>query len=99
MDRKVRQVMNTARGKENPPHYVARIVVERVDFLEIETRNGMAGGKSAEVKRVVTELATNVIKTNSLASLVDKVGAHLHLIEDLDSIDPVRRPGTRSSES
>lgn len=91
--------MSTTRGKENPPHYVARIVVERVDFIEIEARSPMGGTQVNETKRVVTELATNVVKANTLETLVGKVGAHLQLIEDLDSIDPIRLKGARPSES
>lgn len=77
-------------------HYVARIVVERVDHNPTEARDGMVGTKRVSLERTVTELASFTPKNNTLEGLVDKVGAHLHLIEDIDALDAVRMKGTRS---
>ena len=83
---------------EESSHYVARIVVERVDHKEVETRNGMGGSKMMELKRTVTELATLTVKTDGIEALKDKVGAHMALVDEIVAVDPVKPRGTRSSE-
>lgn len=81
---------------ESTTHYVARIVVERIDHKPVEQT--FQGSKKWVSDRTVTELGTFTPKNNTLDGLVDKVGAHLHLIEDIDALDAVRLKGTRSSE-
>jgi hypothetical protein len=76
-------------------HYVTRITIERVDHRRVETRNGIAGAKTEEAKRTVTELSTFTLKADSLTGLVEKAGKHLDLVEDIDATDAVRPKGTR----
>lgn len=86
-------------SSENPLHFVARIVVERVDFVEIEARSGMGMAKTNEMKRIVTELASLTLKSDALYALVEKTNKHLDLVDDIAGRDPVRSKGVRSSDS
>lgn len=83
---------------EESSHYVARIVVERVDHKLIETYGGVGNSKIREPKRTVTELTALTLKSDELDALVERVGKHLALVEDIESVDPVKPRGTRSSE-
>jgi hypothetical protein len=89
----------TSNAPEPTTHYVARIVIERVDHRQVETRNGIGVGKIMEPKRTVTELATLTLKSDELNTLVTKVGMHLELVEEIEAVDPVRPKGVRSSGS
>lgn len=74
-------------------HYVTRIVIERVDHKPVQ--HTFHGDKKWVSDRAVTELAVITLKADSLASLVEKAGKHLDLVEDIDATDVVRPKGTR----
>lgn len=81
---------------EPTTHYVARIVVERVDQKPYE--DTFNGHKIWKLNRVVTEVTTLTLKSDSLVDLVSKTGKHLDLVEDINATDPVKPRGTRSGE-
>lgn len=78
-------------------HYVARLVIERVDYLDVK-RNTPAAHLSTAVddaKRVVTQLASLTIRDDSLTGIITKVPKHLELIDDIDAVDPEKPKGSR----
>lgn len=81
---------------EQTTHYVARVVVERVDQKPYEDM--FNGHKIWKMNRVVTEVTSLTVKSDGLVDLIAKTGKHLDLVEDIDAIDPVKPRGTRSSE-
>jgi hypothetical protein len=56
-------------------HYVARVVVEKVE-------NVPAGGLNPQKKREVQEMGSFTIKDSDLRKLLDKVSAHISLVGD-----------------
>ena len=82
---------------EKTIHYVARIVVERVDQKPCEVMQH--GSKVWVMNRTATEVTSLTVKSDDLADLITKTGKHLDLVEDIDALDPVKPRGTRSSES
>lgn len=83
---------------ENSTHFVARIVVERVDIQHTEphpTRSVTAVQQLAAPRRTVTELATVTVKANDMAALIDKADAHMHLVEDIGATDPRENTGAK----
>jgi hypothetical protein len=63
-------------------HYVARIVVEKVEKPEPSKVHGY--DKPEPRERVVTELGTVTIKDGLLESLVDRISEAAHFIKDYE---------------
>lgn len=64
-------------------HYVARVVVERVD--NVETIEGSRGyEKVIGTDRTVNELGSFTIKGVELDNIKSMIGAHANLIDDLE---------------
>lgn len=79
-------------------HYVARLVIERVDFLDDVKRNTPIAHLSTvidDAKRTVTQLTSITIRDDSLAGIITKVPKHLELIDDIDAVDPEKPKGSR----
>jgi hypothetical protein len=62
-------------------HYVARVVIERVDKTPIKDGNSY-NAVVVDHKREVTELANFLVKDDEIESLKGKVSNHVGLIED-----------------
>jgi hypothetical protein len=78
-------------------HYVARFIIERVDFLDVKRNTPMAHLSTTvdDAKRVVTQLASLTIRDDSLTGIITKVPKHLELIDDIDAVDPEKPQGSR----
>lgn len=75
-------------------HYVARLVIERVDFLDVK-RNAPLSIPVEDTKRVVTQLTSITVRDDSLTGIITKVPKHLELIDDIDAVDPEKPKGSR----
>lgn len=78
-------------------HYVARLVIERVDFLDVKRNTPIAHLSTVidDAKRTVTQLTSITIRDDSLAGIITKVPKHLELIDDIDAVDPEKPKGSR----
>lgn len=78
-------------------HYVARVVIERVDHITTNKKTGaiMSVGTVEETKRVVTQLASLTVRGDGLTDILTKVPKHLELIDDIDAVDPEKPKGSR----
>lgn len=80
----------------NTSHYVAWVVIERVDHIDVKRSTGL--GMSAatdETKRAVTQLASFTVRDDGLTGIITKVPKHLELIDDIDAVDPEKPKGSR----
>lgn len=76
-------------------HYTARLVIERVDHLDVKRTGGVMGPSVEETKRVVTQLASITVRDDALTGIITKVPRHLELIDDIEAVDPEKPKGSR----
>lgn len=78
-------------------HYVARLIIERVDFLDVKRNTPIANLSTVvdDPKRTVTQLTSITIRDDSLTGIITKVPKHLELIDDIDAVDPEKPKGSR----
>lgn len=72
-------------GLKTETHFVARVVMERVDKV-IESTNARGYPEEGLPKvgdRTVTEIATILVKDQDLVNMKSRVMAHVDLIQDL----------------
>lgn len=84
------------RGEEvSSSHYVARVVIERVDHIDVKGPANALRPAVEDTRRAVTQLANFTVRGDALTDLLTKVPKHLELIDDIDAIDPERKGNTR----
>lgn len=79
-------------------HYVARVVVERVNHMQEPAKSHVHNSEPTPAGRKVTELAAVTLRNDDLDKLIDRVGDHLRLVDDIEAIDDHRKhmaPGAK----
>jgi hypothetical protein len=68
-------------------HYVAQLIVKRVDKVTKSEYNNGARTQVATTERKVVELVSLNIREDDLEGLIDKVKKHADLVSDIDDSD------------
>lgn len=68
-------------------HYIARVVLEKVDHMQEPAKTYVQGSEPEYKGRKVTEVASISLRGDQLPKLIDRVTQHLGLVDELDAID------------
>lgn len=83
-------------------HYVARIVIERVNHMQEPAKSYVHNSEPTPSGRKVTELVSLNLRANDLDVLKGKLERHIDLVDDISVIDDQRKhlgPGAKRTHA
>lgn len=79
-------------------HYVARVVIERVNHMQEPAKSHVHGSEPTPTGRKVTELVSFNLRADDLDVLKGKLERHIDLVDDIEAIDEKPKGLTRGTK-